>query len=62
MIIGFVLHAWRLYWGLTLQQAAKKIGLPLSTLGRIEQGGRVNDRNKAILLQFLFEYWGDSRA
>jgi len=34
------------------------IGLPLSTLGRIEKGCHVEDKTKAALLQFLFESWG----
>jgi cytoskeletal protein RodZ len=58
MTIGFVLRSWRLHEELSLKEAARMIGLPLSTLGRIEKGCHVEDKTKAALLQFLFESWG----
>ena len=58
MTIGFVLRSWRLHEELTLSEAARMIGLPLSTLARIEQGSTIEDKNRAVLTQFLFESWG----
>ncbi|MFZ3264549.1 MAG: hypothetical protein WA172_11160 [Terriglobales bacterium] len=55
MEIGNVLHDWRLLERMTLQQAADRVGLPLSTYRSIEEGNRVYDRTMVILLRFLFE-------
>ena len=55
MNIGNVLRNWRLLEKMTLQQAADRIGLPLSTLNGIERGSKVEVRTMFTLLRFLFD-------
>lgn len=54
MEIGNVLANWRTMERMTLAEAAERIGLPLSTLDRVEKGCRIEGRNMVILIQFLF--------
>jgi cytoskeletal protein RodZ len=54
MEIGNVLRDWRLLERMSLADAAQRIGIPLSTLDRIEKGCSVEGRNMVILIQFLF--------
>jgi cytoskeletal protein RodZ len=54
MEIGNVLRDWRLLERMRLADAAQRIGIPLSTLDRIEKGCSIEGRNMVILIQFLF--------
>lgn len=55
MNIGIVLRSWRHHEEMTLERAAKKVGLPLATLDRIEKGSGVEHRTMVLLIRFLFE-------
>ena len=55
MNIGTVLRSWRHHEEMSLEQAAKKIGLPLSTLDRVEKGSGIENRTMVVLIHFLFE-------
>jgi len=56
MKIGIVLRNWRLLERLTLADSAKLIGIPMSTLDRIEKGCHIEGRNMVILINFLFDW------
>lgn len=54
MNIGDVLKAWRCIGGMTLKEASERIGIPLPTLARIENGGMMDGATMWKLMVFLF--------
>jgi hypothetical protein len=53
MQLGHVLYCWRLYNKFSLREAAKYIGLPHSTLVRVEAGKPVDGATLITLLSWL---------
>lgn len=62
MNIATVLRSWRLHEELTLSEASKRIGIPLPTYHRIENGEAMDGKNMAALLRWLLEKEPSSRA
>ena len=55
MRLGTVLRDWRAMNRLTIRQVSKQIGLPISTLSRIENGQSMDGRSVARILTWMLE-------
>jgi transcriptional regulator with XRE-family HTH domain len=53
MVLGSILKKWRLMSEISLQEAAKKIGIEEATLSRVENGKMPSAETLRLILTFL---------
>lgn len=54
MNLGDILRSWRYHHELTLREAARRIGVSVSVLDRLERGANLVEPTRSRLLRWLF--------
>lgn len=55
MMMRYVVHGWRKYCGLTIRDAAERIGIDKSAFLRLENGKPLNEKNLAAVMTWLLK-------